>query len=534
MKAYVANILLLLTALLLTPMAWAQDDAVDPNNPPPPPAYSQQQLDQMLAPIALYPDALLSQVLEAATYPLEVVQAARWSRAHPDLNGDAAVQQAKQNNWDPSVLSLTAFPQILQQMDDKLDWTQQLGDAFLAQQPQVMDTVQNLRQKASAAGNLQSNQQITVVTQPQTQTIVIQQAAPQVVYVPYYNPTVVYGPWWWDAYPPVYWNPWPGYAYSGVRSGFYFGSGISISAGFFYSNVDWHRRHVNIVNVNNYYYNNRQLNNYRGDNRPPGSPGSPRPGGDRDDRPGDRQWQHDPGHRRGVAYPNAALQQQFSRDNSPADLQRAQRNGARIPQQNLNRPDGQGNPGRNQAGNSAGGANPDHRQDAHPDAAPGQLATNRNRGDGSAANADNRNNGDNGARNGNRRQDTPNNVRGDGNRPDTARPSQQGNLGNPTNAASINRPARTDQQSRPVNAVRQERQDNLPGLNNHMDSHPQRANVQRENVQQERIQAPAQQPRQVAAPVAREPARQEAPRQQAEPRESRGNQGERGGERRER
>lgn len=550
MKAKVANVLLVLTAMLLTPLAWA-DDTQDPNAAPPPPAYSQQQLDQMLAPIALYPDALLSQVLEASTYPLEVVQAARWSRAHPDLNGDAAVQQAKQNNWDPSVLSLTAFPQILQQMDEKLDWTQQLGNAFLAQQPQVMDTVQGLRQKASAAGNLQSNQQITVVTQPrlenQQQTIVIQQAAPQVIYVPYYNPTVVYGPWWWDAYPPVYWNPWPGYAYSGVRSGFYFGSGISISAGFFYSNVDWHRRHVNVVNVNNYYYNYRQVNNYRGGNRPPPSagPGSPRAGGDHrgDDRPnnrlGDRQWQHDPGHRRGVAYPNAALQQQFSRDNSPADLQRAERNGARIPQQNLNRPDGQGNTGRNPPNNSNASTNPDRRQDARPDAQPGQQTGNRTRGDDSAINANGRNNGDNAMRNGNRRQDATDGIRVDGNRPDKARSSQQDNLGNPTESVSAN-PARAEQQRRPVNAVRQERPDNLPGFNNRMDNHQQRAtgqreSSQRENAPQERnIQMPTQQPRQVAPPVMRELGRQEAPRQQAEPRENRGNSGNQGGERSER
>ncbi|MES2553948.1 MAG: DUF3300 domain-containing protein [Pseudomonadota bacterium] len=332
MKYRLLNLFTLL--LLLSPLMYADDSPVTAIQTPPPPQFSQQQLDQMLAPIALYPDALLSQVLQAATYPLEVVQAARWSRAHPDLNGDAAVQQARQNNWDPSVVSLTAFPQVLEQMDEKLDWTEQLGDAFLAQQPQVMDTVQNLRQKASAAGNLQSNQQISVATQPalgaQAQTIVIQQAAPQVVYVPYYNPTVVYGPWWWDAYPPVYWDPWPGYAYSSVRSGFYFGSGISVSAGFFYSNVDWRRRHVNIVNVNNYYYHDRHdrgsHDHGRNDGRPDrgGQPGNGP--GNRPDGGTGRPWQHNPEHRRGVTYSNPAVQQQFTRGDSPADNRRAERN----------------------------------------------------------------------------------------------------------------------------------------------------------------------------------------------------------------
>ena len=143
----------------------------------------------------------LSQILMASSYPLEVVEAARWSKANPNLKGDQAVQAVAQNSWDPSVKSLVAFPQILMMMDDKLNWTDRLGDAFLAQQQQVMDTVQNLRQKASAAGNLTSNDQIRV--DQQGQSIVVEPANPQVIYVPYYNPMVIYGPWWWPAYPPV-------------------------------------------------------------------------------------------------------------------------------------------------------------------------------------------------------------------------------------------------------------------------------------------------------------------------------------------
>jgi hypothetical protein len=173
------------------------------------PALTQQELDQMLAPIALYPDSLLSQILMASTYPLEIVEATRWSTANPNLKDDDAVKAAAQNGWDPSVTSLIAFPQILTMMDDRLSWTERLGDAFLAQQAQVMDTVQSLRQKAYAAGNLKSTEQVRV--EQQGQTIVIEPPNPQVVYVPYYDPRIVYGPWWWPGYPPVYWGPWPGH-----------------------------------------------------------------------------------------------------------------------------------------------------------------------------------------------------------------------------------------------------------------------------------------------------------------------------------
>lgn len=253
--------------------------------------FAPQELDQILAPIALYPDSLLSQILMASTYPIEVVQAARWSRANPGLRGDAAVRAVEQQSWDPSVKSLVAFPQVLSMMDEKLDWMERLGDAFLSQQRQVMDAVQELRQKAQAAGNLQSNEIVHV--QPQGQTIVIEQANPQVVYVPYYDPTVIYGPWWYPAYPPVYWGPWPGYyARSGFSSGFFWGSGITIGTGFYFGAFDWPHRHVEVVNVNNFYY------------QPPArAPYGAAPGG----------WYHDPAHRRGVPYRDPVLRHEFVR-----------------------------------------------------------------------------------------------------------------------------------------------------------------------------------------------------------------------------
>lgn len=223
----------LMSLLLALPAARAQERQ----------PYTQAELDQMLAPVALYPDALLSQVLMAATYPLDVVQAARWARAYPGLRGDEAVRAVADKEWDPSVKSLVAFPELLARMDEKLDWTKRLGDAFLAQEAQVMDTVQGLRHKARAAGQLAPDERVHVVEQGST--IVIEPANPRVVYVPYYDPWVVYGPWWWAAYPPVVWAPWPGYV--SYRPGFWWGVGVGISAGVFFGGLDWHHRHVTVV-----------------------------------------------------------------------------------------------------------------------------------------------------------------------------------------------------------------------------------------------------------------------------------------------
>lgn len=217
--------------------------------------YSQAELDQMLAPVALYPDPLLSQLLMAATYPLEVSEAARWSRSNPGLQGDDAVRAALGEDWDPSVQSMVAFPQILAWMDENADWTRRLGEAFLAQEPQVMDTVQQLRRRAQAAGNLQSGEQVRV--QQQGEAIVVQSVSPQYIHVPYYDPLVVYGPWWWPAYQPVRWTPWPGYAlpyHPGVSAGFWWGRPVGVSVGFFFGNVDWRRGHVRVVHPAAYYY----------------------------------------------------------------------------------------------------------------------------------------------------------------------------------------------------------------------------------------------------------------------------------------
>jgi hypothetical protein len=182
------------------------------------PAANQQplsaaQLEQLVAPIALYPDPLLAQMLIAATYPLEVVQADRWAKANKNLKGDARTTALAKESWDDSVKSLVAVPDVLVMMNDKLDWTQKLGDAMLAQQPDLMDAVQRLRQKAKANNKLETTKQQTVSTQSEggKEYITIQPASDSEIYVPYYEPSVVYGAWPYPEYPPYYFAPPYGY-----------------------------------------------------------------------------------------------------------------------------------------------------------------------------------------------------------------------------------------------------------------------------------------------------------------------------------
>jgi hypothetical protein len=269
-----------------------------------PPIFRQEELDQMLAPIALYPDSLLVQVLMAATYPLEVVQAARWVNANPNLRADDMANALDKKNWDPSVKSLVNFPSILAMMNDKLEWTQDIGDAFLGQREWVMDTVQNLRAKAYTLGNLATTYEQVVVVEEDT--IVIESASPQIIYVPVYNPTVVYGPWWYPAYPPYYYHP-PGYAASraGVVS---FGVGLTagVAWGYAWGNVNWNRNQVYVhpsrsVTVNNFYTGHgagewRRNPSHRNELS---------------------EWRHDPSHRKGVAYRDSGLRQQYGQTGNP-------------------------------------------------------------------------------------------------------------------------------------------------------------------------------------------------------------------------
>ncbi|HUL36410.1 MAG TPA: DUF3300 domain-containing protein [Thermodesulfobacteriota bacterium] len=261
--------------------------------------FKQEELDQILAPIALYPDDLLSQILIASTYPLEIVQADRWTRQNKNIKGDALTQALEKQNWDPSVKSLVNFPQVLEMMGEKLDWTERLGDAFLASEKNVMDTVQKLRFKAEEAGNLKSTEQQKVIVQEKV--IIIQPAQPQVIYVPTYSPAVVYGPWWWPAFPPP--PPFIPFPPSPVLYGaMAFGAGVAMGAawGYAWGNCNWRGGSVNYnINQNVNINNNINRNNYA-KQLPAGSGGQGR-------------WQHDASHRKGVAYRDQATAQKFNK-----------------------------------------------------------------------------------------------------------------------------------------------------------------------------------------------------------------------------
>ncbi|SBW06139.1 conserved exported hypothetical protein [uncultured delta proteobacterium] len=287
---------------------------------------SAAQLEQLAAPVALYPDALVSQVLMAATYPLEVVSAARWAEDNAKLQGDALDAAVQKQPWDPSVKSLVKFPQVLRMMNDKLDWMEQLGNAFLAQPKDVMDAVQRLRAKAEAQGNLTSNAQQTVTTQAasgsSSKVIVIQPAQPDVIYVPTYNPTVVYGAWPYPANPPYAWYP-PGYVAGTALLSF----GVGVAVGYsMWGYPDWHGGHVDI-NVNNYTH-------FTGGPPPPppprpsGGPG-PRPPAGQGPRPGGDVWSHNPDHRGNVPYTNAKVAEQFRRPGQSGPSPAQQRINAR-------------------------------------------------------------------------------------------------------------------------------------------------------------------------------------------------------------
>jgi hypothetical protein len=271
--------------------------------------FTPEQLDQLLAPIALYPDTLLSQTLMAATYPLEIVEAARWSQGNPNLKGDAAVAAVKDKSWDVSVKSLVAFPQTLAMMNTNLDWTQKVGDAMIGQQKDVADSIQRLRAKAAAAGNLKTTPQQKVTTQStgSASAIVIEPANPEVVYVPYYNPTWAYGPWPYPAYPPVYYPPPPNYG-AALATGMMFGLGVAAGAAMFggwhwgWSGGGWGNSYttVNVNRATSISANNFDANKYR-----------------------DGQWNHDPAHRDGVPYRTSAERERYNQTR-PGAQQREQ------------------------------------------------------------------------------------------------------------------------------------------------------------------------------------------------------------------
>ncbi len=294
-----ASSLVLLFALAFNPIsAFAQNQPANQSANRPAPAASPgdqllkpEELDALVAPIALYPDTLLSQVLIASTYPLEVVQAERWANENKNLKGDALKSAVDKQGWDESIKSLVATPSVLTMMSTKLDWTQKLGDAVLAQQPDVMDAIQRLRVKADNNKKLTSTkeQKVTKTTEQGKQVIAIEPTDPNTVYVPYYDPAVVYGPWPYPAYPPYYYYP-PGYVAGGIlATGLAFGAGYALgrwaSGGNYWGgNINWNNNNINI--------NRPRVNALGGNN-----------------------WQHNPAHRQGVRYNNSKVGEKFGNAN---------------------------------------------------------------------------------------------------------------------------------------------------------------------------------------------------------------------------
>jgi uncharacterized membrane protein YgcG len=264
--------------------------------------FKDDELAALLAPIALYPDNVLTQILMASTYPLEVVAAHRWVQANASLKGDALAKEAEKQGWDASVSGLTALPDVLKSMDAKLDWTQKVGDAFLGQQKEVMAMIQTLRQKAKKEGNLESSEQLKVTSEPAPapaatattasapapQVIVIESTSPQTVYVPTYPPTV-YGSWGYPAYPPYTMPPPPGYP----GSGFWLGVGVTVAVwnNNWNSYPNWHGGNVYVNNININGGNRNNINNING-------------GG---------AWQHNPAHRRGTSYRDNTTATKYNR-----------------------------------------------------------------------------------------------------------------------------------------------------------------------------------------------------------------------------
>jgi Protein of unknown function (DUF3300) len=258
--------------------------------PPPdgaaaPDALAPAELEALVAPIALYPDPLLGQVLVAATYPLEVVQAQQWIAQQPDLKGDALLEAAQKQPWDPSVQALVAFPDLIKRLSENIGWTTDLGNAFLAQQSELMDAVQRLRLQAKQEGKLSSGEQQTVTTkQVEQRTVVeIQPVSTQVVYVPVYNPALVWGTPLY-AYPRMYYPPPP-------RPGalfISFGVGVAVGAAIYHGGwgygCGWGHSHVVVVNHHNTFIRNTDVQH------------------DVHRHSGSSHWQHDAHHRGNVPY----------------------------------------------------------------------------------------------------------------------------------------------------------------------------------------------------------------------------------------
>jgi len=290
-RTMLRSLALILIVMIILP---AGSQAQDTGEPDPADKFSEEELAQMLAPIALYPDSLIAQILMAATYPLEVVEAERWLHQNPGLKGDALDKALLDKSWDPSVESLCHFPDVLFAMSAKLDQTRKLGDAYLTQPDDVMAMVQELRRRAEEQGNLKSTKEQNVAVE--REIITIEPTDPEVVYVPVYDPYYVYGPWWYPSYYPWYWYYPPSLAITG---GFIaFGPPFFIGFDWFsWCWFDWHNRHIFVDFHKTRHFHRRHDGDF-----------------------GRHTWQHDPVHRRGVAYRDRRTSERFGQQ--PAQRRR--------------------------------------------------------------------------------------------------------------------------------------------------------------------------------------------------------------------
>jgi hypothetical protein len=299
MFCQMAMVLFLCLSLAVPPGLIAQGAKEEPPKQEGP-AFRPEEIDQLTAPIALYPDSLLAQTLAASTYPLEIVQAARFVQQSKDLKGEKLMAAAKDKDWDPSVKAMLEFPDVLRMMNEKLEWTEKLGNAFLSQQKDVMASVQRLRKKAQESGNLKTTKEQKVIVEEKTKVIVIEPANPQVVYVPVYNPTVVYGVWAYPAYPPP---PPPGFM--AATAAFSFAAGVAVGAawsGHGGWGCGWGNNEVN-VNVNK--QNSFTQNNYNNSQKY-----------QKTQTAQNQNWQHNPEHRKGAQYPNQNTAQKYGQQRS--------------------------------------------------------------------------------------------------------------------------------------------------------------------------------------------------------------------------
>jgi Protein of unknown function (DUF3300)/Chaperone of endosialidase len=292
MSTVLASMRLLVATLLLLVSLEAVAQTPQPVAAPAQPLLKAAELDQLLAPIALYSDPLLTQVLIAATYPLEVVQADRWVKSNPNRKGGALSAALAKQSWDDSIKSLVEVPTVLAMMGEQLDWTQKLGDAMLAQQADVMDSIQRLRVRAQANGKLKTTkeQTVTVKTEDQNQYVVIEPTSPTELYVPYYEPAVVYGTWPYPDYAPYFFPPPSGYLAAGaLATGIAFATGIAVRHAI-WGDCDWGRHNINVLNKN------VNINNIN-----------------RNDRTNFSNWQHNADHRHGVKYNSADVRQKYAK-----------------------------------------------------------------------------------------------------------------------------------------------------------------------------------------------------------------------------